>query len=161
MELGPYVESIRTDLKAAVEAAGAEAVTVAERVLGAVDAAVRLALLDALSSASDEITRDLAPGSVEVRLRGREPEFVVTQPAATEPVDDVPPTEVLDDDLSARISLRLPESLKAPVEEAANRDRISVNSWLIRVLAVAVGEARPYRGDRRGGVGHHRTGWVR
>ncbi len=162
MELGPYVEAIRRDLAGAAAVAGDEAAAVAERLIATVDAAVRLALLDALSSAAGEITVDLAPGSVEVRLRGREPEFVVTAPSAPEDEADVVTTEVdPDDDLTARISLRLPESLKARIEEAAARERTSVNSWLVRVLGAAVTERRP--GRNRGGspLGHHRTGWVR
>ena len=67
MELTPYVDSIRHDLTAAAEVGGADARTAAERLTAALDAAVRLALLDALSTATGEITRELAPGSVEVR----------------------------------------------------------------------------------------------
>ena len=63
---------------------------VAERLITALDAAVRLALIDALSAAAEEITADLAPGSVEVRLRGREPELVVVMPPLPEPVAPPP-----------------------------------------------------------------------
>src|SRR3954471_7575739 len=94
MDLSPYVETLRRDLARAADAGGAEARALAERLTAALDPAARLALLDALSSAADEITRELAPGSVEVRLRSGEPEFVVALPAADEPadtVDDGPP----------------------------------------------------------------------
>jgi hypothetical protein len=80
MNLTSYVENLRRELAVAAEGSGEEARALAERLSGALESATRLALLEALSAAADEITRDLAPGSVEVRLRGRDPEFVVTQP---------------------------------------------------------------------------------
>jgi hypothetical protein len=81
MDLRPYVETIHHQLSVAAEAGGDEARAVAERLTAAVDSTVRLALQDALVAAAEEITCELAPGSVELRLRGRDPEFVVRQPA--------------------------------------------------------------------------------
>ena len=80
MDLRPYVETIHHQLIVAAEAGGDEARAVAERLTAAVDSTVRLALQDALVAAAEEITCELAPGSVELRLRGRDPEFVVRQP---------------------------------------------------------------------------------
>src|SRR6516225_6964944 len=88
MELEPYVATLRQELAAAAEMAGTEARELAERLATPLESAARLALLEALSAAADEVTRELAPGSVHVRLRGREPMFVVTPPpaeASTEP----------------------------------------------------------------------------
>src|SRR6201985_3195714 len=82
MELGPYVDALPQELRPAGAAGGAEARALAERLTAPLDAAVRLTLLDALSVAAAEITRELAPGSVDLRLRGGEPEFVVTAPSA-------------------------------------------------------------------------------
>ena len=87
MNLEPYVSALQHDLAVAAEAGGPEARDLAERLTAPLDSAVRLALLDALSAAAGEITRDLAPGSVDLRLRGREPSFVVTPPPA-EPARD-------------------------------------------------------------------------
>src|ERR1700748_2126546 len=84
MDLTPYVDKLSAELAVAAEAGGEDARALAERLTAPLDSAVRLALLEALSSAADEITADLAPGSVELRLRGREPSFVVTPP----PTDD-------------------------------------------------------------------------
>src|SRR3954465_796420 len=81
MDLSPYVESLRHDLVRAAEAGGEDARQLAERLTAALEPSVRLALLDALSDAADEITRELAPGSVEARLRSGEPEVVGTAPA--------------------------------------------------------------------------------
>src|SRR5450432_1203109 len=91
MELGPYVSSLRQDLAVAAEAGGEDARALAERLTGPLESAVRLALLDALSAAADEITRDLAPGSVHLRLRGREPSFVVTPPLVSSFGEPEPP----------------------------------------------------------------------
>ena len=81
MDLAPYIESLRRELAVAAEIGGDEARALAERLTAPLDAATRLALLDALSAAAAEITRELVPGSVDIRLRGRELHFVVTLPA--------------------------------------------------------------------------------
>ena len=82
MDLTPYVDALRQDLLVAAEPAGPEAHALAERLTAPLESATRLVLLDALSAAAGEITRDLAPGSVDLRLRGREPSFVVSLPPA-------------------------------------------------------------------------------
>ena len=88
MELTPYVDSIHAQLDAAAEAGGEDARELARRLAAPLDAAIRLALQDALSAAAEEITVELAPGSVELRIRGREPEFVVTAPPADPSADE-------------------------------------------------------------------------
>ena len=173
MELEPYVATLRQELAAAAEMAGTEARELAERLATPLESAARLALLEALSAAADEITRDLAPGSVHVRLRGREPSFVVT-PAPpdsfAEPVTPGPaagalppvPTDT-DEGTTARINFRLGETLKGRIEQAADRAGLSVNSWLTRAAAAALESDDPARGaERRGARGDERfTGWVR
>src|SRR4051812_13842065 len=118
MDLTPYAENLRRELAVAAEAGGEEARTLAERLAAPLDSAVRLMLLDALSAAAGEITRELAPGSVELRLRAGEPDFAVTMPAPVEPGDEpvpAPPPAEGDESATARINLRLPEQLKAGV----------------------------------------------
>jgi hypothetical protein len=170
MELTPYVENLRRELAVAADAGGEDARALAERLTAPLESAIRLMLLDALSAAADEITSELAPGSVELRLRAGEPDFVVTpapvdEPDAPAPVAQPPlaPPEG-DDGATARINLRLPEQLKAGVEQAASRERLSVNAWLVRAVAGALARGdEADRGDRpRGGrVGQGYTGWVR
>src|SRR4051794_12849981 len=80
MDITPYVDNLRRALAAAAEAGGPGARSAAERLVLALDPAVRLTLMDALSQAAAEITAELPPGSVEVRLRGREPRLVVGVP---------------------------------------------------------------------------------
>ena len=88
MDLRQYVDNIHQQLAVAAEAGGDEARALAERLVAPLDAAVRLTLQDVLVAATEEITRELAPGSVELRLRGRDPEFVVTPPPTDLPLDD-------------------------------------------------------------------------
>lgn len=170
MDLSSYVASLREDLAVAAEAGGAEARALAERLVAPLESGVRLALLDALSAAAEEITRDLAPGSVDLRLRGREPVFVVTPPPSEPVFDDVPaappPSPVMpegDDAPTARINFRLPEQLKSRVEDAAGRAGMSVNAWLVRAVASTLdNDERTTRlGPQPSGVGNRFTGWVR
>jgi hypothetical protein len=172
MDLTPYIETLRDELAAAAEAAGDEARAVAERLTAPLESAMRLALLDALSTAAGEITRELAPGSVDLRLRGREPSFVVTPPPAERPAGETAesPSEALwrvppeaDDATMTRINLRLTEDLKERVEEAAREAGLSVNAWLVRSAAAALGagDNRPRQGRRTAYGGDTYTGWVR
>ena len=77
--------NLRRELAVAADAGGEDARALAERLTAPLESAIRLMLLDALSGAADEITRELAPGSVELRLRAGEPEFVVTPAPVDEP----------------------------------------------------------------------------
>jgi hypothetical protein len=173
MDLRPYLESLRYELVVAAEAGGDEARELAERLTSTLTSATRLALLNALSDAADEITRDLAPGSVEVRLRGVDPTFVVTPPPSEQywedgatPAPVVPPVAPHDDSGgTSRINVRLPDQLKQRVEEAAGREGLSVNAWLVRAAAAAL-EPPPHppvasQGSRATASGRTFTGWVR
>lgn len=147
MDITPYVENLRQDLVAAAEAGGPEARSAAERLALALDPAVRLALMDALSQAAAEITSELPAGSIDVRLRGREPQFVVDVPtmpmaAAAAPAPPSPPDveEDEEDGTMARITLRIPESVKFKAEELAAKGGHSLNSWIVNVVRNATRE---------------------
>ena len=162
MDLTPYVEKVRHELALAAEAGGEDARALAERLTAPLESAIRLMLLDALSAAADEITRELAPGSVELRLRAGEPDFVVSpvpSGEAVEPARDAPPAEA-DEGATARINLRLPEQLKAGIEQAAGRERLSVNTWLVRALAAALAHDDRRPPQRGGRIGQAYTGWA-
>jgi hypothetical protein len=177
MELEPYVDKLRNQLSLAASAGGEEALSLAERLTAALDSAVRLTLLDALSAASAEITSELAPGSVELRLRGTEPEFVVTVPpieTAAEQTDSPErtggwsagggvPAPAAGEGGIARINLRLPDQLKSQVEQSADREGLSINAWLVRAVAAAVdrGQPAPQREQRSARSGQRYTGWGR
>ena len=157
MDMTPHVEKVRGELLLAAAAGGEDARALAERLIAPLDSALTLMLLNALSAAADEITRELAPGSVELRLRSGEPEFVVTPAPADEPGQAAPAPETTDEAATARINLRLPEQLKAGIEQAANRERLSVNSWLVRAAAAALSGERPSGGR----FGDAYKGWAR
>jgi hypothetical protein len=175
MDLTPYVDNVRRELAVAAEAGGDEARALAERLTAPLASAIRLTLLEALSAAADEITRDLAPGSVEVRLRAGEAAFAVTPPqpessaapdntyrAPTEEPEALLPSD--DDSSMVRINFRLPENLKARVEEAAAAEGRSVNAWLVRAASTALQPTVQPGPPISTGGGHRAaqryTGWV-
>ncbi|MFD4525502.1 toxin-antitoxin system HicB family antitoxin [Streptomyces sp. NPDC058470] len=171
MDLTPYVDTLRRELAVAAEAGGDEARELAERLTAPLESATRLIMLNVLSAATDEITRELAPGSVDVRLRGLDPDFVVTlpptdhgfppEPAEVEALRAPAPVDG-DEGGTARVNLRLPAHLKARAEEAATREGLSVNAWLVRAVSAAVdGGTRPPTTEKTRTVGQSITGWVR
>jgi hypothetical protein len=147
MDITPYVDSLRRDLFAAADAAGGDARAVAERLSYALDPAARLALMEAVSQAAAEITAELPSGGVDVRLAGRDLEFAVhvtPEPIAMpspqpepEPLDEVEDEE---DGTIARITLRIPEAVKARAEELAAKSGSSLNTWVVNVIRSATRE---------------------
>jgi predicted transcriptional regulator len=162
MDLERYVTDLQRQLATAADTGTDDTRAVAERLASGLDAATRLVLLDALSAAVGEITRDLAPGSVDLRLRGREVEFVVEQPSS-EPDGDVEPVASvdLDDASTSRTTLRLPDALKVRVDEAAAADGLSVNTWLVRAIAAALQPKQRRSAQRTLRTGDNFAGWAR
>ncbi|QFU92053.1 toxin-antitoxin system HicB family antitoxin [Amycolatopsis sp. YIM 10] len=144
MDLTPYVDDLRRELEAALETSGNEFGELIERLTGSLEPAIRLTLLDALAGAMGEITRDLAPGSVDLRLRGRDATFVVTLPPPEQRPSPGSGRFGEEDGAMARINLRVPERLKAAIERAAAEARRSVNAWLVEAATAAL----PPRGLR-------------
>jgi hypothetical protein len=185
MDITAYVERLRHDLTQAAAAGDDQVRDAAERLGLALDPSMRLALMEALSQAAAEITSEMRAGSVDVRLNGRELEFVVEHAAPAAPTPPAPPAppgppglEEDADGATARITLRLPESVKAKAEELAGRSGSSLNTWIVNVLRAATREGGinididlssipflegsdpfgPGRGGRRGP--RRMTGWV-
>ncbi len=176
MELTQYVENLRRELTTAAEVGGQDARALADRLLASLDAAVRLNLLEALSAAAEEISAELSPGSVDVRLRGGAASFVVTPPpapvappaeAAPGPVEVRLPVAEGDDAAMVRINLRLPANLKALIEDAAAAGGLSVNAWIVRAAAAGLanegrrGARSPLPQSPDQAVGQSFSGWVR
>ncbi|MER7276091.1 toxin-antitoxin system HicB family antitoxin [Dactylosporangium sp. NPDC000244] len=163
MDLDRYVSELQTQLAATAEHGDEAARAVAEQLNAALDAAVRLMLLGVLSDVAGEITQQIAPGSVDVMLRGRDPHLVVTRPATAE--TDAPevaaPAEPHDDTVTSRTTLRLPDRLKARVEQAAAEEGVSVNSWFVRAIAAALEPAARPATTRKTSNGERFTGWAR
>lgn len=143
MDITQYVETLRADLANAARAMGEETEQAAARLGFALDSSFRLALMDALSHAAAEITTELDGTSVEVRLQGREPVFVVVGGGAapTVPIPPTPPAppEPLDEEgaETARITLRIPDALKTKAEELAAGRGQSLNTWLVNAVRAA------------------------
>jgi hypothetical protein len=183
MDITPYVERLRHDLALAAAAGDDQVRDSAERLTLALDPSMRLALMEALSQAAAEITTEMRTGSVDVRLTGRELEFVVEQAAPGPPAPPAPPQppgpdDEEDDGATARITLRLPEGVKTRAEELAAKSGSSLNTWIVNVLRSATREGGinididlssipfldgtdPFGSGRGGRRGTRRmTGWV-
>jgi hypothetical protein len=181
MDITPFVESFRRDLATAADAAGPDGRAAADRMLPALEPAFRLTVMEVLSQAAAEITAELPAGVVEVRLRGRDPEVVVDVPSGP-PAPPLPPpppappepAEDEDGDAVARVTLRIPESVKVRAEELAAKGGYSLNAWIVTVLRAATSpraasvdldlSSVPFldQGGRPGGAHGNRrmTGWI-
>jgi hypothetical protein len=155
MQLRGFVESLQADLEG-IAGVGDDAVAeAARRLSAAIGASAGLRLLDALTEAALELNSQLPNGHVEIRLSGQDPMLVFVEETA----EEAPAAAASGEDaLVARITLRLPEGLKAAVEVAASREGVSVNTWLVRALARLVSSAGS--GGRRG-PGNRLTGFGR
>ena len=135
METAQFVEALQQDLRDLARIGGDELVEAARRLEGAVRQAATLRLIDFLTQAALELSEQLPDGHVDVRIAGQEPQLVFVEEQA--PVE-APPAAALAEDVQARITLRLPESLKTAIEAAAAAENVSVNTWLVRALQRAV-----------------------
>ena len=142
MQIDGYVQALREDL-ARVAAVGDESTArAAELLAGALESALGRRLLEALGEAALELSGQLEDGRVEVRFAGSDPELVLVREEAESAV------EPADEAFTARITLRLPESLKARLDAAAAREGVSVNTWVVQMLS-RTSEARNLAGGSR------------
>ncbi len=139
MQLEAHVQAIQQDLAATAGLGDDATAEAARRLSDALGSTLHLRLLDLLGEAAAEIGSQLPSGRVEVRLAGRDPELVVVFEEAPEPA-----AVAVGEELTGRITLRLPEALKAAVEALADQEGISTNAWLVRTIARSL-EARPSR----------------
>jgi hypothetical protein len=148
MQVEPHVEALRAELASLASLGDEQVATAAERLSQALSSTLGLRLLAVLSEAALEVSSQLPSGHVEVHLAGQEPSLVyVESEGAAQP----PPAE---DGLTARITLRLPDSLKASLEAAASREGVSVNAWIVKALARGLSNAAVSRiGSRLTGFG--------
>ena len=144
MQMAHHLHAIQEDLAAAAALAADEPTAEAARRLSqALGSSLHLRLLDIVSEAAAELSAAV-PGRIDVRLAGRDPDLVYIEEEEVESA----PAATGEDTLSARITLRLPESLKVQIELAASGENASVNSWIIRALARGL-DSRPTRSGRR------------
>ena len=143
MQLDGHVQAIQTDLANAAALGDEATAEAARRLAEALGSTLQLRLLDVLGEAAAEIGPQLGTGRVDVRLAGRDPELVVVSEETTETVQ-----MGTGEELKGRITLRLPETVKAAVEAAADKEGISTNAWLVRTIAHALHSAATARGRR-------------
>jgi hypothetical protein len=161
MDLSEYAESLRRELVGITRFAGEDITRAAEMLAESLDSSVRLALLDVLSAAAGEITSRLDGAVVDVRLTGMEPEFVVTVSTDADEETSAEAPEGADDAGQTRLTLRMPESLKARVEAAAAASGQSVNAWLVRAVSRSL-EGPSSRGPKpRVAIGKRYSGFAR
>jgi hypothetical protein len=144
VQLDAHIQAIREDLANTARIGDEATAEAAQRLSEALAATLHLRLLDLLGEAALEIGGQLGRGRVEVRLAGRDPELVVVAEDAEDTVRVAPGEE-----FSGRITLRLPETLKASVEEAAAREGISTNAWLVRSITRVLDSRSVKRGRNR------------
>ena len=140
MDITPYVENLRASLVSAADSAGEETRQAAERLGFALDSSSRLAIMEAVSQAAAEITAEMPNGGVDVRLNGRDLDFLVHVDAPTVPAPPPPSPEDVEDGNLSRITLRIPESVKAKAEERAADAGQSLNTWLVNIVRAATRE---------------------
>ena len=143
MQMAQFLESLEGDLDR-IASVGDDAVSeAANRLTQAIRGSAGMRLLEALGEVAVEVSAQLPAGHVEVRITGQDPTLVYV-----EEEQQAPAAAPADDEASARITLRLPEGLKAHIEAAASREGVSVNAWIVRALSREV--HAPARGPRIG-----------
>ena len=148
MNVAAFVEALQRDLEA-VAGMGDDAVAeAARRIAAALEPSLRLRLMDVLGEAAVELTGQLPNGHVDVRVSGGEPELVYVEEQGA-------PITTGDDALSARVTLRLPETLKSIIDAAAQDAGVSANTWLLQQIS------RSANPSRRGPGGRRMTGYGR
>jgi len=146
MQTAQFIEALQADLRELAQLGGDELVQAAQRLEGAVKQSATLRLIDALTQVALEVSSQLPTGHLDVRLAGQDPELVYVEEEGEEPQ-----AQTAEDGLTARITLRLPDSLKVTLEKAAEAEGVSVNTWLVRALqrAVSSGGGRAVRSGKR------------
>jgi|SRR5215475_12227393 len=151
MQIDGTIQALREDL-VRVASLGDETTSRAADLLSvAIEASLGRRIQDVLAEAALELNDQLDAAHVEVRIAGHDLQLVLVREDGTAP-------EPVDEAFSARITLRLPESLKQRVESAASRDGASVNTWLVQALQRAVeSTTRPMSSGRNRLTGYGRS----
>ena len=147
MQLDGYVQALREDLAALATLGDENTERAAQLLAVALESAFGRRLLEALTEASLELAEQLDGAHVEVRLAGSDPRLVVIRD------EGEATTAAADEAYAARITLRLPESLKTRIEDAAARETVSVNTWIVNVLSRGSESRRTSAGRRLTGYG--------
>lgn len=168
MELSEYTEALRREVATVTRFAGEEVARAGQLIADSLDSSIRLTLLDVLSGAAAEITSRLEDTAIELRLSSGNPTFAVVRAPLELPVPPPPPAlgespgEAGEETGTSRVTLRLPDALKARAEAAAAQDGLSLNAWLVRAASRALDHspAVNVQSSRRG-PGRRITGYAR
>ncbi len=148
MQLDGYVQTLREDLARVAAIGDEQTARSAELLAVALESSLSRRLQEALAEAALELSAQLERGRVEVRIAGGDPELVYVGDEGSADLDTA------EQALDARITLRLPESLKSRLEAAAATRGVSLNTWLVQTLSRLL-EQRPSPGRTR----HRLTGY--
>lgn len=150
MQIDSHINALREELQR-VASLGDETTARAADILSlALESSLARRLQDILAEAALELNSQLSDGHVEIRIAGHDLELVIVREDADTP-------EAADEAFSARISLRLPESLKQRIESSASREGASVNTWLVQALQRAVEPRRTSSTSRNRLTGYGRS----
>ncbi len=150
MQIDGHIHALREELSRMASLGDEATAHAAELLSVALESSLARRLQDILAEAALELNAQLEDGRVEIRIAGRDPELVLVREDGTAP-------EPVDEAFSARISLRLPESLKERIESSATREGASVNTWLVQALQRAVEPRRPSTSSRNRLTGYGRS----
>lgn len=131
MQLEPVLRELRATLDGHGALAGSDP-AVADAIASLADAlqpALRLAALQLAQQAAAEVAAQLDDRQVDVVMDGEDPVLRVGPPTSSPS-----PSPAASEDFDARITLRLPPTLKALIEDAATGEGGSVNSWVVDAL---------------------------
>ncbi len=150
MQIDGHIQALREELTRVASLGDEAAARAAELLSMALESSLARHVQDILAEAALELNTQLDDGHVEIRIAGRDPELVLVREDGTAP-------EPVDEAFSARITLRLPESLKQRIESSATRDGASVNTWLVQALQRAVEPRRTSSTSRNRLTGYGRS----
>lgn len=131
MQVQPILTGLRASLESQRSLAGGDA-AIDDAVVWLTEAlgpALRIAALELAQQAAVEVSAQLDDRDIDVVVVDGDPNLRVTDRAASSRAESP------DEDFDARITLRLPPSLKNLIEEAASTDGGSVNGWVVDALS--------------------------
>ncbi len=139
MLIQPIINSVQATLASQAAMANSDPAveTAVNQLTEALGAALRIAAMEIAEQAAAEVRAQLPDHTVDVVLSDGDPALRIAEgsgAAAPRPAAE---------DLDARITLRLPPSLKQLIEDSAQHTGESVNAWVVEALGK---RARPGRG---------------
>ncbi len=148
MQLTQTAHIMEAAVQAQLRLADPELSALGSELLEVLRPAIRMALMEVVEMAAQEINGQLVGQRVEIRLVDGDPELDVRSDQSNIPPPPPPPQgEVVD--AEARMTLRLPGYLKDLIAEAAEGAGDSVNSFVVDALRSKAYERAPSHSVRR------------